>query len=307
MPQLVDLKVDKVSFVRRGANKRRFVLLKSADINNEGEEHRTMNGVIKKKVLALLKQSEHKQKSAEALVNLLKEDADVKKLELKDEDFAEIQASVSLMKDAIAATDIDAGITNDAGGIGLPSSETSEEGGEEESGEEEGAPEGDAAAKSAAIAELRKQNKLLTARIEAQETVMKANDLRSWFAKEAPYAAVDVEKEILRLLKLEKLDKDVFEAAKEALKNTSRIIEKSEAFDEVGTVRGNDSSALESDYFAEVHKTTDEIKKSTGKDLSPEQQVMVIRDAVKKAGPRAYQQYRRDHALQARLGGLRVN
>jgi hypothetical protein len=237
---LQDLKVKKVSFVRRGANKKQFFLAKSADFVEKKiiNEHSlggtiTVRPEIKAKVAEILKM----ERNAEKVVSLLREDTVLKATDIELE---EISSFVSM----IPAPPI---VDNSA------------------------------LAKAQADIDLANAKALAAeTRVSALETIQHTNDLSAWLAKECPALNIPSSSAIAQVLNAEKVSKEAAELLKDSFKSISTALQSSSLFREAG-VRGDNGDVLGADLVKAAQQKLTEIQKSGAATKGSEQVVAAIR------------------------------
>ena len=280
MAQLVGLNVTAVAFVHRGANRKKFFLTKSKHKPNDGGlKGDEMNKVIKEKLQALMKSDEHKDSSADKLLEALKADEAIKKLELSDEDFVEVKQDIEFFKSLAPAA---------------PAAP--------EKTEKSNVNNGDV--KDETITDLQKSVKSLTETLEKQQDQLRLTEIRRHLAEKAPYAPIDVKQESELILTLEKTSSDAAKRTLEQFERTSAIIERTGALEELGTsFGGSDSPVAGSEVMAEISKGREDLEKSE-KGLTPQGEIEMITRIMKSKGNTYYDQYVLDHRNRSRTGGL---
>jgi hypothetical protein len=263
MPCLVNLKVKKVSFVRRGANRREFFLAKTADFRSQGEGvnnsinsggRSPMRPEIRLKLGEILK----KERDIDRVCALLKEDAVLKASEAE---VAEVRDFVALIPPPDPAIALELQKAADA-------KKTAEE------------------AQKAAVAELTK----------IREDNHRA-EVQKWVEDNCKYLNMTSTDATEQILKTEKVDLVTAEMLKKSFKSTSDALAASELLKEAG--RGNenrDFDPIGGNLILDVSKMANEIRKS-----GDVKQSDAIIAAIKTAGPIRYENYRKEFNRRARI------
>ena len=207
MAQLVNLSVNAVAFVQRGANRKKFFLTKSAGNNQSEGVRKTMHEVIRKALQLLMKSEDHKDSSVDDLIKALKGSEVIKKLDLSDEDFVEVRKDIELVKSLSAPVETPA-----------PTTETSTD------------PPTPIEKKDQIITDLQKSVSDLTKTLTEQQESMRLDVIKTSLKKRAPFAPIDVEKEAKLLLKLEKVDKDAADRLIESFEQSSKVLASSDIY-----------------------------------------------------------------------------
>jgi hypothetical protein len=259
MPCLKNLNVKKVSFVRRGANKREFFLAKSADFrgsNQEGDVNNnnksggatTMRPEVRLKLGEILK----KERDVERVCALLKEDTVLK---AQDSEIAEVRDFVALIPAPDPTPALELAKSQDT----IAKAE---------------------AARVAAETELK----------NIKETTHKA-EIKKWVSENCSHlTGMNADEATEKILKAEKVDADTAETLKKSFQSTSDALKASEIVKEIG--RGGEDSydPIGGNLVAEVSKVASELKKS---DSSRSGSNAVIA-AIRSTGHARYENYRKE-------------
>jgi len=273
MAYLQELKVKKVSFVRRGANKKQFFLAKSADFteegvvkenNNNNNNHsggaRKMRPEVKTKLSEILKA----ERNIDKVVGLLKEDAVLK---ATDEELVEVRDIVELLPPPVEAKK------------------------QEENN--------DAAALVKAQAEAKKaeeEKKALEARLAKIDEDTHLKDDTAFIEKECPYLNVATEDAVAQIVKAEKVDAATAEMLKQSFISTSDAIRVSQLTKELGRSGEDGLDPIGGNVVAEIVKKTQDLRKADSKAPSSE----LIRAAIHDLGATRYENYRKEFNRRAR-------
>lgn len=263
MRYLCNLKVKKVSFVRRGANRRQFFLAKSADyvdesgeksINKQSGGAHKMRPEVKTKLSDILK----KERDMERVCVLLKEDT---ALAVTEEELGEVKEVMSFIPVAPA--------------------------------------ESDAAALAKAQADARRaedEKKALEARLTKVEQENHRKATSEWVEKECQYLNMTTEDAVNQIIKAESVSLETAEILKQSFKSTSDALRISKLTKEMG--RGGDDALdpIGGNLVAEVVKKTQDLKKSDGGTKASD----LISEAIKSVGPGRYETYRSEFNRRAR-------
>ena len=271
MAYLQDLKVKKVSFVKRGANKRQFFLAKSTDsvdldedfstsITNKTQGGRKMRVEVKTKLGEILKS----ERGVDKIIAAIKEDAVLKATE---EELTEVREFVELIPP-------------------LPEVKKEE-------------PKLDEAALIKARADAQKyeeEKKALEARLAKIEEDSHKKELADFLAKDCPYLNVPATDAVAQIMKAEKVDAGTAEMLKQSFISTSDAIRVSQLTKELGRSGEEGLDPIGGNVVAEVVKKTQELKKTDANTKTSE----IIRTAIQSLGPVRYENYRRDFNRRAR-------
>lgn len=251
---LRDLKVKKVSFVSRGANRKQFFLAKSADFDTSVNSNINSGGTttvrpeIKSKVAEILKA----ERNIDKVVALLKEDATLKATDAEVTEVKEFLAMVPAPPD------------NSAAAAALAKAQADAKAAEEE------------------------KQKLETRLNKIEEDQHRA-EVKKWVDDECTHLNMGVDEAVNQILKAEKVDKDTAETLKKSFKSTSDALKSSVVLREVGR-DGEVTDPLCNNLVAEVTKAAGDIRKSAGSQKQSE----IIVEAIKSVGGQRYEQYRRE-------------
>lgn len=309
MAFLKDLKVRKISFVGRPANKRQFLLLKSEDIEDADVKEQQlkqtrkgemkMNDVVKQKVVELFKT----EQDSEKVLTLIKADKD---LTLSEEELHEVENSLSLIAELAVVEEITE-----------PELESMTKENEAETVPMEPAIPESKLAKAdpeiqALIKAMQENTQAMATRLDKQDVEIQIQkdqnqlaEITKWIVRECPFLAGDVEQYADEILALEKVNPATAKTFKETLRRTASVLEGSNVFDEIGGGGDGNSQELSlgADYLSEVQKRVDDVQKS-GKKAN---EVDIIRDTVKRNGRKTYMAYRNQHIRRAKLNGLHLD
>jgi hypothetical protein len=276
MALLKNLKINKVSFVRRAANKRKFLLLKAEDsssslgeessISNNNNDNNNKGGAevrseVKTKLTSLFKT----EKDTSKLMEVLKGD---KELKLSDEEVVEVQNTLELLKSVSAEPQSPppkADGNNDGDGVELK--------------------------------KVLEENKALLDRVEKMETDTLRRDTAAWVKTHCPYLPDGVEKTVDKIIEIQKASPTAAEMLKEELKRSSAALQESATFSEIGvSAEGIITDDIGGDLLAEVQKSLTEIRKSGEMQDLPQK----VADIVRAQGAEAYNRYRAAHIRRAK-------
>lgn len=273
MGYLKNLCVKKVSFVRKGANKKEFFLAKSADfgeeksssddskkkkeedvINNDGNSNSggtTVRPEIRTKLAGILKA----ERNIEKVVALLKADTAIA---VKDEELGEISEFLAMIPP-------------------LPADNT------------------EALKKAEAdLAAAEVEKKALGERLTKVEQARHRDEIKKWVTEECPYLNVKVDDAVDRIVQAETAGEAVAKMLKEAFKGTSDTLRDSKLFKDQGQ-DNREEDTIGGNILSDVVKKVNEIKKSDG--LKGSEAVI---EAVKSVGGRRYEQYRTEFNKRAK-------
>jgi hypothetical protein len=273
MPCLTNLRVKKVSFVRRGANKKEFFLAKTADFsatNNDGGEEESGNGEafnneiqsggrkpMRPEIRLRLGDILKKERDMDRVCALLKEDSVLKATE----------AEVAEVRDFIAL---------------IPP------------------PDPTIALELQKAADAKKDAEEAQAKAEGELTKIRESNHRSevkkWVEDNCKYANLTNDEATDQILKAEKVDLVTAEMLKKSFKGTSDALASSELLKEAGrSGEARDFDAVGGNLVMDVSKMANEIKKS-----GTVKQSDAILAAIKSAGPVRYESYRKEFNRRAR-------
>ena len=299
MSFLKNLSVKKVSFVRRGANKRKFLLLKSAEdiINGEQtQKEALMQKLVKEKVQEILK-SEHDHIK---VVALLKADKEIVDLKLTDEEFVEVENSVGFFKTLLPTIKAD-----DEKAAAAKAKK------EKEEAAKKAATNGDTelsdvvkqlATMTKAMETSNTQNKTLAEELAKQKKEVDRRDILKWLTINCPYLPADTQKTADEILALQAVSESAAQLMKDGLQRASAALENSDAFGELGSSQDGQIGPKipGSELLHEIKKELTEVKKSGDKVDEP----AIIRGIVNGGGRRNYLAYRNQVIQRAKLAGL---
>ncbi len=194
MAYLQNLKVKKVSFVTRGANRKQFFLAKSADSIESSDSKNNISGgttvrpEIKQKAAEILKA----ERNIDKVVALLKEDAALKATE----------AEITEIRDFLAL-------------IPAPDASALE-------------------TATAAVKKAEEEKRSLEARLNKIEEDRHREEIAKWVAAECAYLNMPADEATAQILKAEKIDPSTAEMLKKSFKSTSDVLKTSKLMTEVG-------------------------------------------------------------------------
>jgi hypothetical protein len=284
MAFLTDIKVDRVSFVRKAANKRTFVLLKSADsiINKkekkeEEEVYKPMRKEVKDVLLKTLKVEENITKSSADIVDILKADVELK---LSETEIVELNDYVDVAK----------------AGFPFISPEDKKKKAEEEAAKLKLKKE-DEEKMTKSQEDLVKEISSLKKSLDEITKATEKRDILSFLQKECAFLPEDIEKTADIILSL---PTSAATAYKETLKKASAAVEHSTLLKEIGNstdeILKSESQVDGFDLIKKFSTSLETIKKSAeGKPVSSE----TIVNLMKSFGPQ-YNDYRVAHILRAK-------
>lgn len=265
MSFLKNLKVSKVSFVRRGANKREFLLLKSDTLgdggtgdgnkgNKKGQEHQGGTKVRKevKDAITLLMKTNKKSE----IVNLLKSNTELK---ITEQETQEVTNALDLLPET----------------------------------ENQPPPANPPTDLLKTVEELRKQNEALAVQLQESADIRKKDDIRARLKKECSHLPIAEDQAVEQLFKLEKIDKVSADLLFNSFKQTSELTKKSIILSEIGSSGvAEEAGSVVSEYLREMKKEDNVVKKADGK---PDMTETVMR-VVRKLGPDKWDSYRKEIA-----------
>jgi hypothetical protein len=277
MPCLTNLKVKKVSFVRRGANKREFFLAKSADFvegeAGDGEGAVEVEVEVEEKEVDVNKNKNSNNNHGGAY---MRPEVRLKLGEILKKERNVEQVCALLKEDTVLkATDAEVGEVRDFVAL-IP------------------APD-----QTAQLELIKSQDAL------AKETLAKANaekelqairesnhkaEIRKWVDAKCGYlAGISAEEATEQILKAEKVDPVTAEILKKSFESTSTALKASEVVKEIGR-GGEDFDPISGGIVAEVSKVANELKKSSDV-IKASDSVMA---AIRSVGGKRYEAYRKD-------------
>jgi len=261
---LRDLQVKKVSFVRRGANRRVFFLAKSDDADDAAGvvNNHNSGGAIKMRpeIKAKLGEILKTERDLEKVCALLKGDAALKATE---DEITEVRDFMSLMP---------------------PPDDSALK-----KAQEDAKKAADDAKKAA------DEKQALEARLNKIEEDRHRDEIKKWVDTECPHLNMTTNDAVEKILKAEKVDNETAEALKASFKATSDALRTSVAMREIGN-DGESHDPIAGNLVAEVSKSADEIRKS---DRGVKRSEAVI-DAIKSIPGQRYEAYRREFNHRAR-------
>ena len=261
MPLLSNLTVKKVSFVRNAANKRKFLLLKSTNV--EGKDNINNNGGTN---VGDTKDTKDVKKTQDPTKEPAKKDATPP---VKDPDVKKTAGAVKPAPPVAAAGD-----TKKDGDVMSPVVKELVDGFKQQ------------------VDALTKQNEALVERLDKSASEQRKKEIVAILKEEAPFAPGDVSEQAAELIELEKLSEKAAATFLNNLKATSASLEKSATFREFGSGRDNpDISTAAGQYTTALAKRREEVRKST-QEISD---ARVIEEVIKQQGDAAYDDYRAEH------------
>lgn len=302
MAFLKNLQVKKVSFVRRGANRRKFLLLKSEeDIINSSDQQKhkeeLMQNLVKTKVMKILKSEQDPAK----VIELLKTDDEIVNLELRDEEFDEVRNSVEFFKalNPFEQKKLDAENKKKREAEAMKKEETDKM---KTGGDQLSDVVKQLSTMTKAMEVSNEQNKALSEKLAKQEKVIVRRDIVKWLTINCPYLPADIQKTADEILTLQDTSESAAKLMKDSLQRTSAALENSNSFDEVGN--GNDGQIGPripgSELLREIKKQLTEVKKGGEKVNEPE----IIRSIVAEGGRNNYMAYRNQVIQRSKLAGI---
>ncbi len=293
---LKNLKVKKVSFVRRGANRRKFLLLKSEEPNDQLKGGTEMKELVKQKVVEILKS----ETDPKEVVKLLKADKDIENLQLSDEDFQEVENSLEFMKALVPEKEpVKKEPVKKAEPAPVKKAEPNGNG-------DKGTSLEDVLQKLAsatnALAKSSERTGELEKKIEKQERVNTRRDILKWLHLECPFLPADFEKTADEILELQDVSESAAQIMKNGLQAASAALAGSDIFEESGGAGGGRVSGHipGSELLKEIKDAQDEVRKSGDK----VDEVELIRGIVNGKGRNFYLGYRDSINRRAKLAGL---
>lgn len=275
---LKDLAVEKISFVRRAANKRRFLLMKASDqsvadkskkdvdvdLNNKktkGENQ--VRPEIKSRVASIMKEAKllKETRTVDQIIALLHADAALK---ITDAEVSDVRNALDIAGSFVVVED-----DKDNKKVEKKSTETDDR--------------LDTLQKQqTALAE---ENKQLRDRLEKEETQRERRDLLTRLSNEAGTLPADTEKAVDNYMKIKKSDPEAAKFFWDSLISSANAIARSGLLGEVGRSGGIpvDDSSVEGKIVADIRKAQAEVKvKKSGDTETKIDEVAVITDVLKK-------------------------
>ena len=269
MACLTNLKVKKVSFVRRGANRREFFLAKSADYRGEGAEElkdnndnnsnggaKPMRAEVRLRLGDILKQ----ERDVERVSALLKSDGALK---VTDAEIAEVRDFVSLIPPPDPQVALEMKKQADA---------------VQEAVEKQAKAE-------AELLKIREDNH--------------AAEVKKWVDDNCKYLNITATEATEQILKAEKVDLVTAETLKKSFKSTSDALAASVLMKEVGrngAGEGSDFDPIGGNIVSDVAKIAGELQKSSSEVKKSD----TIVAAIKSIGANRYENYRKEFNRRAR-------
>jgi hypothetical protein len=287
MSFLKDVIVSRVSFVRKAANKRKFLLLKSDEgtienlgdvVIKEEEIYKPMRNEVKTKLVEVLKSTDNTQKTVDEIIALVKSDTS---LNLIETEVAEITDFVDFHKQA-STTVADVVIPPV---VEVPLTKTQEEIEKEEKDNMDNA-------------QLLKQVEDLTTKLDVMTKSAQRRDILTFLQKECAFLPEDINKTADTIMELTAVNPATAETFKESLKKASVAVEHSSILKEVGS----STEALlksEGDGFDLIRKFSadmSELKKSADGGVMTSESIVNL---VKSYGNQ-FNDYRIAHILRAK-------
>lgn len=280
MPELKDMDIQAVSFVRRGANRRKFLLLKTGGghSSTNQEEDITVQPEVMKKLQEVIKTGE---RDIEKIVELIKADDALK---ITEQEEGEIRNSVALFA-SLPEPEPKPKPESEPKPKPKPDSVKASD-----DPKPEPKPEGEMVSKAAYEA--------LQKTVETIKRNDRRRDLMVILKTDCKFAPIDQEATADQLLDLEAVDEVAAKNYLDTLKKASAAMEKSGITKEVGSsMEGSSFDVLGGEYLAAIKKKELEIKKSDAK-VKPSD---IVKSVIREQGVDKYMQYRREHILRAKL------
>lgn len=285
---LKNVKVSKVSFVRRAANKRKFVLLKSDDSeddnNNNEEKYTPMKSEVREFLTRLFKSTEVANKTVNELVETVKSQESFK---LSDEEIAEVKDFISFQKEITPETKLEpkSKVDNDENGLKKDNNSKSVD---------------------KVIISKEEYNNLTTNLSELQKAVAtlnktaERNAVRSFLEKECAFLPADVEETVDIIMDMQATNPKGADKYKETLKKASVIVENSSTFTEIGSstddLLKSEAGQEGFELIEKINHEFTELRKSSDTGyVSPDQIVRIVNSF----GPMV-EKYRVAHILRAK-------
>ena len=319
MALLRNLKVDKVSFVQRPANKRKFLILKSAEVSSQKKKTTTVThkkdaskkakGEIKRmdaELKKVLKALVGTHKSVEDVMKALGESKDV---ELSEEQLGAAKDVVELMFGMKPKGETDAEKAAKAAQVKKVAEEKAaqvKKAAEEKAAAlaiDPGSVKAAALAKKAAddLADALSRTEKLEKQLAATERRTAITDIRREIDTDCPHFTGDSSEAATYLYDLRKSDKKAAEFFMNTLKSASVVASNPDLFTEIGKSGESDldtSQILGSNFITEIKKVKEIVAKSGVK----KSEVEIITDAIRGMSGAAYDQYRHAHIRRAKRG-----
>lgn len=288
MGYLTDVNVTKIAFVKRAANKRKFLLLKSDgvnvnDSNNNEETYKPMRKEVREFLIKMLKSAESVNKSVEDIVKLVKEDSTLK---LADDEVQEVTDFASFSKET------------------APEVKEPDNKEKDKKVVNKSTDNGDDNKDNTVSISKKQYEEMQSTMTTLQDTIKKMThnterrELVSWLEKECPFLPADNGATADIILKMQEADPKSAEEYKKQLKTASAMLEKSSTFEEIGTSTDDliKAEGTELELISKFSKDVETLRKSTeGGVVSADQIAQVIRGY----GPAAFESYRNAHADRA--------
>lgn len=273
MPELKDMDIQAVSFVRRGANRRKFLLLKREGFPSNNHEEGKVRPELLKKLQEVVGTGE---RNVEKIVELIKSDDALKVTEQEE---GEIRNSVALFAS-----------------LPQPKAEPTKKSGDDPKPATEPKPttfegDGEEMVSKAAYDALQKT-------VETIQRNDRRRDVVMILKTDCKYAPIDTEQTADQILDLEAVDPNAAERYIDTLKKASVAMEKSGITNEIGSSQsGSSFDELGGEYLQLINKAKSDIQKS-GATVKPSD---VVKSVIRSQGSDKYTQYRREHVLRAKL------
>lgn len=289
MAFLKDLTVKKVSFVRRAANRTKFLLLKSADADPEQKDqpelktepetavktelnkggNQPVRPELKSRLMSIMKEAAllKEKRTGEQVVALMKADETLK---ITDAEVTEVQNALELMDVARSAEP-----TTNPQPTATPAPSPTV-----------GSASADAATAMAAmqqtISTLTEQNKTLNSRLNKSDEDAHKREVMSMIRRDCPNAPGKIEDLADRYIRIEKADAEAAKDFLNSLRGTSVAVENSQIFREIGTAASSpELRGLETEILRDVQATNETLRKS-GEGNKVKQSDVII-DSLRKA------------------------
>jgi hypothetical protein len=299
MSYLKDLTVSKVSFVRKAANKRKFLLLKADDSDSDSsvnvpntEEYIPMRKEVKEAMINILKSASSATDDMN-VVDMLKADINLK---LTESEAVEVADYVDVVKMTAAEKKKLLEEDKKLDAAGTPHKDKINDNDEDNVKK---------MAKETEPTENEKQLLLkidsLTSTLETLSKESKRRDIVSWLQKECPFLPDDVTKTADEIMELDAANPTLAERYRTTLKKASVAMQQSNLFTEQG-VSTDVLLKSESEGFDLIQKFNNDLqtlKKSANGNVSSAD----IVNLVKQHGSE-YNNYRKAHILRAKRDAI---
>ncbi len=289
MAYLQNLQVDKVSFVHKAANKRKFLLLKSDSGDGDGKNgDRSVSG------------SDNNQNNNQGDTPKMRKEVKTKLMEVvKSERSPEKVLGILKADTVLKLTEAEIGEVSDTLDVMLVKEDTPNPNPNPPIVQNQNQNQNNNNSNDVIV--LKAENKALLDRLTAIEKQNKRRDIISWLQKECPYLPDDINKAADELMELEAVSPTAFESHKVRLQKSSAAIAQSRIFVEVGKDGDVNMQKSAEGAFELVRKVAADLTtlRKSDKPIT----VNSLVDIIKSHGD-AYGEYRVAQIMRAKHEGL---